>query len=78
MLRSDLRKLNNAEVMEKYQFKMSNKPWFDKQCSKLFDKRKQAKLLWLHNPSQTNRANVDNARCEASTTFMTIKGISVR
>jgi hypothetical protein len=28
-----------------------NKPWFDNDCSKLIDQRKQAKLQWLQNPS---------------------------
>jgi hypothetical protein len=27
-----------------------HKPWNDEMCSKLLDKRKQAKLQWLHNP----------------------------
>jgi hypothetical protein len=27
-----------------------NKPWFDEICSKLLDKRKQAKLQWLQDP----------------------------
>jgi hypothetical protein len=31
-----------------------NKPWFDDDCSKLLDQRKQAKLQWLQNPSQIN------------------------
>jgi hypothetical protein len=28
-----------------------NKPWFDDECLKLIDQRKQAKLQWLQNPS---------------------------
>jgi predicted metallo-beta-lactamase superfamily hydrolase len=33
-----------------------HKPWFDKECSKLLlERRKQAKLQWLQNPSQMNR-----------------------
>jgi hypothetical protein len=30
------------------------KPWFDEQCSKLVDRRKQAKLQWLQDPSEAN------------------------
>jgi hypothetical protein len=30
-----------------------HEPWFDKECSKLLDQRKQAKLQCLQNPSQT-------------------------
>jgi hypothetical protein len=29
-----------------------NKPWFDDECSKLIDQRKQAKSQWLQNPNQ--------------------------
>jgi rubrerythrin len=84
------RKLNDAEVVEQYQFKISNrfaalgnlddnvdisrawenirentkisskesyyelkphKPEFDEECSESVDRRKQAKLQWLQNPS---------------------------
>jgi hypothetical protein len=33
-----------------YQKLKRNKPWFDDECSKLIDQRKQAKLQWLQNP----------------------------
>jgi hypothetical protein len=49
------------------------KPWFYDECSKLIDRRKQAKLQWLQNPSQVNGDNMDNVRCEASRTFKTKK-----
>jgi hypothetical protein len=114
MHRFDLRKLNDAEVKEQYQVKISNsfaalgncddtvdmsrawenirenmktsakeslghydlqqrKPWFDDECSKLIDRRKQAKLQWLQNPSQVNGDNMENVRHEASRTFRTKK-----
>jgi hypothetical protein len=40
-----------------------------KRCSKLLDKRKQAKLQWLHNPRNINGDNLNNIRCEASRPF---------
>jgi hypothetical protein len=43
-----------------------HKPWFDDECSKLIEGRKQAKLQWLQNPSQVNGDNMDNVRREAS------------
>jgi hypothetical protein len=46
-----------------------NKPWFDDECSKLIDQRKQAKLKWLQNPSQINGDNLQNVRRETSRTF---------
>jgi hypothetical protein len=49
------------------------KTWFDDECSKLIDRRKQAKLQWLQNPSQVNGDNLDNVRHEASRTFRTKK-----
>jgi hypothetical protein len=39
------------------------------ECSELLDQRKQAKLQWLQNPSQTNADNLNNVRCETSKTF---------
>jgi hypothetical protein len=50
-----------------------HKPWFDDECSKLIDRRKQAKLQWLQNQSQVNGNNMDNVRRETSTTSRTKK-----
>jgi Holliday junction resolvase-like predicted endonuclease len=44
----------------------NHKPWFDEECSKLVDRRKQAKLQWLQNPSIANEDSVSNVRQEAS------------
>jgi hypothetical protein len=41
-------------------------PWFDEECSKLLDQRKQAKLQWLQDPSEINGDNLNNERREAS------------
>jgi hypothetical protein len=114
MQRFDLRKLNDTEVTEQYQVKITNrfaalknfddnvdmnrawenirenikisakdslghyelqqhKPWFDDEYSKLMDRRKEAKLQWLQNPSQVTEGNMDNVRREASRTFRTKK-----
>jgi hypothetical protein len=43
-----------------------HKPWFEKECSKLLDRRKQAKLQWLQNPSEINGDNLNNVRREGS------------
>jgi hypothetical protein len=51
-----------------------HRPWFDDECSKLIDRRKQAKLQWLQNPSQVNGDNMDNVRRGASRTLRTKKG----
>jgi hypothetical protein len=114
MQRFDLRKLNDAEVREQYQVKITNRfaalenfddnvdmirAWenireniktsakeslghyeleqhkilFDDECLKLIDRRKQAKLQWLQNPSQVNGDNMNNVKREASRTFRTKK-----
>jgi hypothetical protein len=46
-----------------------HKPWFNEECSKLLDQRKQAKLQWLQDPSEINGDNLNNVRHEASRHF---------
>jgi hypothetical protein len=46
-----------------------HKPWFDEECLKLVDRRKQAKLQWLQDPSIVNEDNLSNVRWEASRHF---------
>jgi hypothetical protein len=48
---------------------LKNKPWFDEGCSKLSDQRKEAKLLWLQDPSEINGDKLNNVRREASKYF---------
>jgi hypothetical protein len=43
-------------------------------CSKLLDQRKQGKLQWLQNPSQTNGENLKSVKCGMSRTFKNKKG----
>jgi hypothetical protein len=57
-----------------YQKLKHNKPWFDDECSKLIDQRKQAKLQWLQNGNQINGDNLQNLRRETSRTFRNKKG----
>jgi hypothetical protein len=47
----------------------SNKAWFNEECLKLVDGRKQAKLQWLQDPSVVNEDNLRNVRREASRHF---------
>jgi hypothetical protein len=46
-----------------------NKPWFDDECSKLIDQRKQAKLQWLQNARQLKGDILQNLKRETSRTF---------
>jgi hypothetical protein len=45
------------------------KPWFDEECLGILDQRKQAKIQWLQDPSQSNVGNLNNVRREASRHF---------
>jgi hypothetical protein len=48
---------------------MSYNPWFDEECLKFVDRRKQAKLQWLQDPSIVNEDSLRNVRREASRYF---------
>jgi hypothetical protein len=48
---------------------MSHEPWFDEECLKLVDRKKQAKLLWLQDPSVVKEDTCCNVRREASRHF---------
>jgi hypothetical protein len=61
-------KISAKESLGYYELK-KHKPWFDKGCSKLSDNRKQAKLLWLQDPSKINVDNLNNIRHQASRHF---------
>ena len=46
-----------------------NKPWFDEECLGFLDQRKQAKMQWMQDPSQSNVDNLNNIRHEVSRHF---------
>ena len=46
-----------------------HKPWFDEECLRSLDKRKQAKMHWLQDLSQGSVDNLNNVRREASRHF---------
>jgi hypothetical protein len=46
-----------------------HKPWFDKECLGFLDQRKQAKMQWIQDPSQSNVGNLNNVRRDASRHF---------
>jgi len=46
-----------------------HKPWLDEEYLDYLDQRKQAKMQWVRDPSQSNVDNLNNARCEASRHF---------
>ena len=52
------------ESLSLYELKQ-NKPWFDEKCLDFLDQRKQVKMQWIRNPSQSNADNLNNVRCES-------------
>jgi len=46
-----------------------HKPWFDEECLGFLDQRKQAKMQWVHDRSQSNVDNLNNVRHKASRHF---------
>jgi hypothetical protein len=46
-----------------------HKPWFDKECLGFLDQRKQAKMHWIQDASQSNVDNLNNVRRDASRHF---------
>ena len=46
-----------------------HKSWFDEECLGFLDQRKQAKMQWIHDPSQSNVDNLNNLRRDASKHF---------
>jgi hypothetical protein len=61
-------KISAKESLGLYERKQ-HKPWFDEECSKFLDQRKQAKMQWLQNPNQSNAGNLSIVRREASRDF---------
>jgi hypothetical protein len=46
-----------------------HKPWFNKECVGFLDRRKQAKMQWVQNPSRSNADTLNNVRRDASRHF---------
>jgi len=46
-----------------------HKPWFNEECLGFLDQRMQAKMQWIHDPSQSYVDNLNNVRGEASRHF---------
>ena len=52
-----------------------HKPWFDDECLDILDQRKQAKMEWIQDPSQSNVDTLNNVRRDASTHFRNKKTV---
>jgi len=58
-------KISAEESLCLYEWKQL-KPRFGDKCSQYFDQRKQAKMQWVQDSSQSNIDNLNNVRREAS------------
>jgi hypothetical protein len=54
-------KISAKESLCNFQLK-KHRLWFNEGCTELLDQRKQAKLQWLQDPSETNGDNMNNVR----------------
>jgi hypothetical protein len=61
-------KVSAQESLGLHEWKQ-HKPWFDAECAEFLDKRKEAKIQWLHDPSQNNGDNLHNKKLGASKHF---------
>jgi hypothetical protein len=46
-----------------------HKPWFDEECLHFLDQRKQIKMQWVQDSSQSKVDNLNNVRCKTSRHF---------
>jgi hypothetical protein len=46
-----------------------HKPWFNDECLVILDQRKQAKMQWIQDPSQSNVDNLNDVSRDASRHF---------
>jgi len=54
-------KTSTKDSLGLHELKQHN-PWFDEECLGVLDQRKQAKMQWIHDPSQRNVDNLNNPR----------------
>jgi predicted RNA-binding protein Jag len=53
-------------------------PWFDEECLGILDQRKQPKMQWIQDPSQSKADNLNNLRRDASRHFRNKKKAYLR
>jgi hypothetical protein len=55
-----------------------HQPWFDEGCLHFLDQRKHAEIQWLQDPNQSNVADINIGRREASRHFRNKKKEKVK
>ena len=61
-------KTSAKESLSVHEWKQ-HKPWFDEECLGFLDQRKQAKMQWIQDQSQSNVDNLNSVRREVSRHF---------
>jgi len=67
-------KTSTKESLGLHKLKQHN-PWFDEACLGVLDQRKQVKMQWIHDPSQSNADNLNNVRRDDNRHFRKKEGI---
>ena len=65
-------KTSAKEGLSLYKLKQ-HKPWFGEECLGFLGQRKQAKMQWIQDSSQSDVDNLNNVRYEASRYFKNMK-----
>ena len=55
-----------------------HKPWFYEECLGILDQRKQAKVQWIQDPSQSNADNLNDVRRNANRHFRNKKKLHLK
>ena len=61
-------KTSAKESLGLYELKL-HKPWFDENCLRILDKKKQVKMQWLQNPNQSRVYNLNTVKRETRRHF---------
>ena len=70
-------KTSDTESLGMHEMKQ-HKPCFDEKSLGILDQRKQAKMQWIQDPSQSNADNMNNVRRDASRHFRNKKKAYLR
>ena len=70
-------KTSATESLGMYEMKQ-HEPWFDEECLGILDQRKQAKMQWVQDPSQSKADNLNNVRRDASRHFRNKQKVYLR
>jgi hypothetical protein len=63
----------NIKTSAKESLGLQHKPWFDEEYLCILDQRKQAKMKWIQDPSQSNIDNLNNVRLTLRNMKLTVR-----